>query len=752
MEYNSYGYFKGNEYVITERKTPRHWYNYFYNETYNSFASQVAFGEGFCQDELSRRVKLITDRCVYIIDKKTSKWHTAVGLPMTESFDFYECRHGRGYSVITCEKNGVRSEITIFVPKKGDFEQWIVKITNLQKTDAELSVIGYAATNFDNPYEPQGYNNTESSFSTEYNGILGKAITTIHGKTDPTSYAYMICDGEVSGFDCRKTGFLGTYGTKDAPEALSFGVPGCSNSSSCVEKCCFALESKLDLKSGESKTVVFQTGFSEVSDIDKISDSIKTGVPGNLLDEVKSYYQREINGVVISTPDENLNNAFEFYKYATVMGSHWARVRHNGYRDMCGDNDSLASFNAELAEERAVRILEYQYSNGYAPRTILDGEIRPNNFSDCAVWITPMIHSIVSETGDVSFLDREVLFNDGTSATVFEHCRRAVEFLYNFNGKNGLIKIWGGDWNDGLNKMGLRGDGESVWLSIAWYRANKLFMDLCRMTGKDELIGLHTEMGEKMRLLIEKFGWDGEYYIAAINDDGVRLGTSEAEEGKMWLNPNTWAILAGIADDEKLNAIMDKIDSYLECPYGTRLNYPPCSHFIPTMGNYPIQPKGTLLNASVYLQPNAWKMWADAILKRPEKVQEALEKILPWNHKWSDTQGEPYILYNYYSTDDTGYRAGIPGQSWRTATHACVVKGIIRYIFGFAPDEKGIKLEPCLPPDWKESSLIKDCRGCRYDIRYHQTGERKILVDGVEYDGEYLPNIKGESIVVDYYC
>lgn len=234
MAYNAYGYFEGKEYVITERKTPRHWYNYFYNETYNSFMSQVGYGEGFCQDELSTRVRTITDRCVYITDKKAGIWHTAVGLPMTENFDFYECRHGKGYSVITCEKNGVRTEFTVFVPNKGDFEQWIVKVKNLRKESAELSLIGYAATNFDAPYEPQGYNNTESHYSEEYNGIIGRAITLIHGKTNPISHAYMICDGEVIGYDCRKTGFIGTYGTKDAPEALTFGTPGCTNSSSCV--------------------------------------------------------------------------------------------------------------------------------------------------------------------------------------------------------------------------------------------------------------------------------------------------------------------------------------------------------------------------------------------------------------------------------------------------------------------------------------------------------------------------------------
>lgn len=752
-----YGYFSeaAGEYIITERKTPRHWYNYFFNETYNGFASQVGFGEGLCQDELVNRVNVITDRCVYITDKENKTWHTAVGLPITEKFDFYECRHGLGYSVITCEKNGIRSELTIYVPAEGDFENWSVKVTNLRKTAADLSVIGYGATDFDGPYVPQGYNNTLARFYPEYNGILGNAISQIHRKENPCSYVYMITDGKVIGYDCRKTGFIGTYGTKDSPEALVEGC-GLTNSECCAEKVCFALETQAALKPGETKTVTFKAGHTEICDLDKIGESLKHGMPEKLLEEIKNLRAEQISQVEITTPDENLNNASQFYKYATNMGSYWARVRHNGYRDMCGDTDALATFNPKLAWERAVRILEYQYSNGYAPRTVFNGAVRPNNFADCAVWITPMIHTIVNELGDVSLLEKEVGFNDGTTASVFEHCRLAVEYLYNFKGKNGLIKIWGGDWNDGLNKMGLKGDGVSVWLSIAWYRANKLFIDLCRMLGKDALIKTHEEMGENMRLLIEQYGWDGEYYIAAINDYDVKLGSKENEEGKMWLNPNTWAVLAGVAEESKLHAIMDKVDSYLECPYGTRLNWPPSTSYKPYHGTYPTQPAGTLLNASVYLQPLAWKMWAEAILKKPAKVQEALEKILPWNHKWSETKGEPYILYNYYCTEETGYREGVPGQSWRTATHPCVMKGIIRYIYGICPEIDGLHLDPCLPPDWKECEIKKDFRGCEYVIRYHQTENSEgkvseILADGKAVTEKYLPYEKDAKITVDVY-
>ena len=221
---------------------------------------------------------------------------------------------------------------------------------------------------------------------------------------------------------------------------------------------------------------------------------------------------------------------------------------HIGYRDLASDTECFSAFQPEEAWKRFVRILSYQYSNGYAPRTFIDGQIKANNFSDCAVWITFTAYAIIMELGDITLLDEEVPFNDGTKAVVLEHLRRAVQYLYEFKGMNGLIKIWGGDWNDGMNYAGLEGKGISVWLSIAWYRANRMFMELAKLHGESkELIDKHEAMGEEMRRLIEEYGYDGEYYITAINDLGEKIGSRESKEGKMYLNPQLWAVFAQIA-------------------------------------------------------------------------------------------------------------------------------------------------------------------------------------------------------------
>ena len=662
---------------------------------------------------------------------------------------------GLGYSRISSEKDGIESEYTIFVPAKGDFEQWIVKIHNKRSSTAKLSVIGYCATETDNSYRPQGYNSDSAEFDTDCNAICARVIGTFGPKRTGLTYGYMSCDGEILGYDCRKNAFIGTYGTKDMPEALC-EHGGCTNSDACVEKLCYALESACELKPGESKIICFQIGHAKDREEVKYSCRfLEKDVPQRLLEEVRELRLSQMAGVTIKTPDVQLNQAFNgFYKYATNMGSYWARVRHNGYRDLSSDTECFSAFNPEEAWKRFVRILTYQYSNGHAPRTFIDGKICPNNFSDCAVWLTFTAHAIIMELGDISLLEEQVPFNDGTKASVFEHLRLAVEYLWEFKGMHGLIKIWGGDWNDGMNYAGLKGQGVSVWLSIAWYRANKMLIELASLRGEsEELIRRHEVMGEEMKNLIETYGYDGKYYITAINDLGEKIGSHESDEGKMYLNPQLWAVFSQIAPREKLESIMRQVDDYLETPLGTLVNKPGYTECNPDIGVMTMRPIGTLINSAVYLHPMAWKLAVEGIMKRPDKLQMTLEKILPWNHKWAVTYGEPYILYNFYHGPETGYREGTPGQSWRTATTAWVVNALIRFVFGLKPCLEGLKLDPCIPPEWKECSITKHFRGCIYEITYKKQEEGKediqVIVDGQYWSEEVLPMEKGKTYQVE---
>jgi cellobiose phosphorylase len=389
------------------------------------------------------------------------------------------------------------------------------------------------------------------------------------------------------------------------------------------------------------------------------------------------------------------------------------------------------------------RILSFQYSNGFAPRSIKEGKIRDDNFSDNCVWIAFTASAILKELGDVSILDRQIPFNDGSSDTLYEHIRRSVDFLYHFRGLHGLIKIWGGDWNDCMNTAGLEGKGVSVWLSLAWLRANKVFAEIARIYGKEADVRLADERSKEMEAIIEKYGWDGEYYLDAYNDRDDKIGSKENEEGRIYLIPQLWAVLSDIGDGRRQQLAMDAVEKYLADPLGIRISDPPYTKYDPNIGVMTTKYPGIHENGGVYLHTIAWKIAADAMLKRADKVEAGIETMLPFRNKVVNGRAEPYMLCNSYFGVQTGYRYGTPGQSWRSASSPWFMMALVRYVYGLQPEMTGLRIDPCLPPSWENVSITKMFRGTQYHIRYENHGPRvkQILVDGKPIDGNILPPI-----------
>ena len=349
-----YGHFEngGREFVITSRKTPRHWHNYMYNDEYVAFFSQVGFGEGFAQDGLGRRIPMVKDRMLYVVNRETGAWSSANGLPMRDAFDAYECRHGLGYTVLTAVKDGVRTEVTFFVPESGRREIWRVRAVNEGAKPARLSLIPFVDTDADDSYRPQAYNTDYGNFDAAHGAVWGHFFQAYESDDPAPMYAYMLSDAEPAGFCARRNAFIGVYGNKLCPEALE-EKRGLRGEEVLGEKLCLALDIHADLQPGEEKAFTVVIGAERtLSDLTAVR-AMAAGSEG-LLSAIREKRAEEISGLSITTPDARLNDAFNgFYQYATCMGSRWARVRHNGYRDMTSDTECLSSFNAELA--RAVQ-------------------------------------------------------------------------------------------------------------------------------------------------------------------------------------------------------------------------------------------------------------------------------------------------------------------------------------------------------------------------------------------------------------
>ncbi len=743
----------GSEFKITTPDIPRNWYNYFHTDHYVSFTSQAGAGYGLLQDEMGRRYTPVAARGVYVHDGKEG-WNLS-GLPLYEAREEYLCTHGVGYTVTSLKKNGIATEYGIFVPNEETpttgYDLLFVKVTNCTDQTKEIKVMAYADNTVDGMYQPQGYN-TEAIYKDELVNGLHRAIKRNWNDQDTGFEVFVIAGQALSGYDCAKNAFIGPYGSIADPIAIHKN--GCTNSACVAEKCGFAVQSTVTLAPGESGFVSFAMGMTESIDrVNEIAEKISCEEKVMaLLSAVKEKFAAQAEALVIETPDKELNHLFNHWlKYQTEMGSRWARVRHNGYRDIASDTECLSAFDPALAWERIKRLLSFQYANGYAPRTFIDGKIKDNNFSDCTVWLTFTVYAIIHELGDPNLLYEEVPFNNGETASVYEHLRRSVDFLYNFKGHHGLVQIWGGDWNDCMNFAGIDHKGVSIWLTMAWYRANAQFSELSKLLGREDMVTLAAERAAEIRDLVDEYGWDadGGYYIYAITDEGHKIGHSSCEEGSVFLNPQLWSVLSGISKDGKDVISMDNAEKLLTGDLGTRVSGPAYTHYLPYIGSMTQKAPGVQENGGVYLHPMCWKLAVDAIMGRADKVQYDIEHILPFRNPVVDGRAEPYVLCNCYMGKETGYRYGTPGQSWRTATGQWFLYALSKFVLGLNPKIEGLTLTPCLPSDWNEVKVTRKFRGCTYNILYTRTGKEALTVDGEALaPHSVLPYRKGETVNV----
>ena len=717
-DYKWYGHFNGDDsFTVTQPDTPRHWYNYMFNDEYVTFTSQVGYGEGLAQDDMGRRILLISNRNIFL-SENGSFW-SLFGLPIDYGYTDYSCLHGCGFSTISLSYNGIKSAVRVFVPCEGRREIWSVTLTNESGDKRSLKLVSYAKTELDGTYRPQGYNLGTGGFMADKNAVWAHDYHELYSKRNRHIWGYMTASDDVSGFDSRRNAFIGPYGDEQHPVAL-VKTGGCTGSDCNSEKLCLALENIVTLAPGESHTVHFVLGVAldKAEIVRPTKDSVEMEFSA-----MEKKYKEVLGGVSIRTPWENFDHLINgWMKYAADMGSRWARVRHNGYRDMTSDTECLAAVNPRLAWERIKRVLSYQYASGYAPRTIIDGAIRDRNFADNTVWMTFAVNTIIRELGDLSLLYETVKFNDTEEEfSVYEHIKRSVDFLYNFQGLYGLVRIWGGDWNDCVNFAGLKGKGVSVWLSIAWVRANRQFAEIARWLGREEDAQTAEERGKIMEERIEKYGWDekGGYYIYARTDDDIIMGSADCDEGKIFLISQLWSVFAGLS---RGSDAMDRAEEILETPLGIRLAYPAYSYQRDYIGSMAEKSPGVQDNGGIYLHPSAWKLAVDSILRRPDRVEEGLRKMLPFDTTYAVKCGEPYAMFNSYFAPETGYRAGTPGQSWRTASSSWLLKSTVEYVFGLHPELEGLRIDPCLPLSWRECGITKVFRGCTYEIAFHGDG------------------------------
>lgn len=742
----------GNSCRIYEPRTPRYWYNYLWNEDrYCAQISQVGHGRSYYLSEKAEMCMINRDdaRYVYLRDDENQEcWNIGLG-PLNTEVEDYCCTHSIGHSLILSKKNGIEGSWRIFVPREGHHEVWTLKLKNTAEEEKHLSVfsaVSFHLEGFSYPRYYEMYRCMQTRFDRKLNGVY---CASAHPFAPHGLYNGFLASSEpVYAWDGDLTKFCGTTSTLTLPDASAcalFQRPDvvmqgrdCTDSEASLFILGGVLQHKITLKPGEEKEIRVVFGISASCEeacrtMGRYADEESTEQEWR---EAEAYNYEKIRSLSVKTPDEKINHIMNNW---VKKQADFCIVGKKGVRDNLQIAVGLLNYRQEKAQEEILECLRHQFRDGHGVLTWYPYD--DTRYSDQPFWIIWAVCELIKETGDCSLLTESVEWQDGGEASVLDHVKAAVDRLILDKGKHGLVKIYFADWNDALNVTD-DPEAESVMLSHQFCLALRELARLMEYTGDKEYARFLREEYDKLKADINRYAWDGSWYARALSEKG-NIGSKESRGSRIYLNAQTWAVLAGVADEEKLPKVLEAVDG-MEQDFGFPLNLPPYPEYDPHVGRMSGMLPGLFENGGVYCHATGFKILMDCCAGRGTKAVETLKKIMPDSEKNPSARSgaEPYVFTNCYSTNPGYY--GKSYQSWTTGTSAWCMMGLYEGIMGVKRDYEGLRISPCFPAEWEEAEVTRHFRGADYHIVIRnperiENGKPVILVDGKPCDRETLP-------------
>lgn len=747
----------GSAFVFTDTHAPRPMLNYIWNARILSGVNHLGGGEGsygqrtasYIDPEGRGRSSLFRNgnRYFYIRDGETGEFWNPGWFPVKRKLDRYSCTHGLGYSLLEGAYGGIAAKARVFVNQEDPVEIWTVALKNESARKREIKVYSFVEFSLEGYARYSEYNSYVYCDYLEDRGII---VAHNHAQERPHDWfdGFAASSLAPSGYETGKRAFLGLYGDTGSPESVVRG--SCSNKLAACEDMVGVLEHTFVLRPGEE--VSYHTLFGAADSCETAERlTEKLLAEGKIEEDFQRLTAEKIRlteDIAVSTPVAKVDHITNMWvKQQVLLCAEAGRATGKGFRDQLQDAWAVSAFLPELAREKILETLKYQYRCGKCVRGWLP--LDPHIYSDGPVWIAPTVNAYIKETGDYAFLEEEAPYLDEGAGTVWEHILSAVRYSSEDLGERSLVLAHDGDWNDSLNGIGTGGKGESVWTSIALYHALNEAAELALYVAGDEAV--HKEMLERAKRIkraVNTNGWDGEWYLAAFNDHGGKVGTRTEAEGSIYLNSQTWAVMSGLAEGERLQQCLKAVDERLDSPYGPLTLSPAYTSYNPAIGRLTGFVPGIWENGTPYCHGGTFKIVADCVAGRGNEAFGTYSKILPDSAgNPSDHSGcEPYAFTNMYF-GPSNPRAGETAFAWVTGTAGWMFRAVTQYMLGFYPGYDRIQIRPCLPEDWTSCSMKRVYRGDTYQLTIRnehgrQCGVKRLAVDGMEMAGDTFPIFK----------
>ncbi|WP_236685747.1 GH36-type glycosyl hydrolase domain-containing protein [Demequina oxidasica] len=793
------------EYVITTPHTPYPWINYLGSQEFFGLISHTGGGYSFYRDAKMRRLTryrynntpVDSGGRIFSINDGGDVWSPGY-FPYKAELDFFETRHGMGYSRITGSRGGLKVSTLFFVPVDINAEIHQVTVTN--ESDSEKSVTLFSFVEF------CLWNAEDDQTNYQRNLNIGEVEVVdgnIYHKTEYRErrdhFAVYGVNAPIAGFDTDRDTFLGHQNGFGEAE-----VPAAGKSANSVASGWYPIGShSLDvtLAPGESKTYTFTLGYLENAREDKWeSKGIVNKAPAlELLKKfdsnektdaqfakLNSYWDHLLGSYTVSSNDEKLDRMVNIWnQYQSMVTYNMSRSasyfetgigRGMGFRDSNQDLLGFVHLVPERAKERIIDIASTQFEDGsayhqYQPLTKRGNNAVGSGFNDDPMWLVLGTAAYIKETGDYSILDVPTPFDNdpATEVPLMEHLKRSFDHVTNNLGPHGLPLIGRADWNDCLNlncfsdtpgesfqttENQAGGVAESVFIAGMFVAIGPDYVELARRRGDDAEADRAEAAIQTMREAVMEHGWDGDWFLRAYDFYGNKIGSHENDEAQIWIEPQGYCIMGGLGvEDGRAIKALDATRERLNTPHGIVLLNPAFTEYKIELGEVSTYPPGYKENAGIFCHNNPWVIIAETVVGRAEYAWEYYKQIAPaYREEMSEVhQLEPYVYAQMIAGKDAS-RHGQAKNSWLTGTASWNFVTVSQYLLGVRADYDGLVVDPCIGAEIDQFTVKRQIRGAEYIINVTNSGGKGavLTVDGVAIDGNTVPYAAaGSTVVVD---
>lgn len=710
---------------------------------------------GFMQPDMTSYAEPL--RCFYVRDDDSGEYWSVPFEPCRKDPDRFVYSIGRCDLKWSITHHGVHVDVRVVVPRDDNVELWTLSVSSApQKRKRRISVYTYF------PVGRRSFLTQRATYDDKLQGMALEffdyyvAYTDYYRLNNLRNKVVCAADRRPASWELSIADFLGN-GTEAGPDQLQRSrlYSPTHEYEIANERSAGILHFPLRLEPGKRETLNFIFGPAK-DRREMVRLKRKYLRPGGIdaaLDQAERFLDRFAPQVQIETPDRDFNHYINHWQSRRTL-SIVRTMRHcMAPQGRNAIQDAMGGVYVDPSTSRAwfMRIWCHQHTNGWLPHGMPFAEgvrqplINSIPHKDINVWGPEALHFYVAETGDFGILEEEISFADKPRehASLYQHVCLGLEWLLNDRTRRGLCRIGQGDWNDPLNMAGIREAGESIWLSQALALACCTWANVAVAVGDCRRAAYYRREAEKLRTAVNRYGWDGAWYVRGYDDRGIAFGVRARREGKIFLNAQSWAIMSGTADGERTASCIDAVERMLATPAGPMTLAPPFTRMDENIGKLSQKIPGWNENGSVYCHAAAFYAYALFQAGDAERGFSIVRSLLPGGGSNSiERSGQlPLYIPNFYRGEAAGRKAGLSSHSPNSGTAAWYYRTTIAMLMGVRAELNGLIIDPKLPSCWRNARVHRRWREAEFDIEIrscHKGEKPRLEFNGTLLEGNFI--------------